>query len=58
VLIRTAAFSKIAQGWRVEARAGAGLVADSRPAAERAETEAKISALTAACEGIRTRRDA
>jgi para-aminobenzoate synthetase component 1 len=48
VLIRTAAFVREAGGWRVEARAGAGIVADSRPAAERAETEAKISALAAA----------
>jgi len=48
VLIRTAAFVREAGGWRVEARAGAGIVADSRPAAERTETEAKISALAAA----------
>lgn len=53
VLIRTAAFSKTGRGWRVEARAGAGLVADSRPAAERAETEAKISAVLAACSETR-----
>jgi anthranilate/para-aminobenzoate synthase component I len=32
----------------VEARAGAGLVADNMPANERAETEAKIAALAAA----------
>ena len=32
----------------IEARAGAGIVADSRPAAERAETETKIAALAAA----------
>jgi para-aminobenzoate synthetase component 1 len=48
VLIRTAAFVEDGKGWRVEARAGAGVVADSVPAAERAETEAKISALAAA----------
>jgi para-aminobenzoate synthetase component 1 len=48
VLIRTAAFVEDAWGWRVEARAGAGLVADSLPASERAETEAKIAALAAA----------
>jgi len=48
VLIRTAAFSEDEAGWRVEARAGAGVVADSTPAAERAETEAKIAALAAA----------
>jgi para-aminobenzoate synthetase component 1 len=48
VLIRTAALVQDAQGWRVEARAGAGIVADSDPAAERAEAEAKIAALAAA----------
>jgi para-aminobenzoate synthetase component 1 len=48
VLIRTAAFVEDAAGWRVEARAGAGIVADSDPAAERRETEQKISALAAA----------
>ena len=48
VLIRTAAFVEDAGGWRVEARAGAGIVADSDPAAERRETEQKISALAAA----------
>lgn len=48
VLIRTAAFVEDAQGWRVEARAGAGIVADSDPRAERRETEAKISLLAAA----------
>jgi para-aminobenzoate synthetase component 1 len=45
VLIRTAAFVADAESWRVEARAGAGIVADSDPASERRETEAKISAL-------------
>jgi para-aminobenzoate synthetase component 1 len=48
VLIRTAAFVRDAGGWGVEARAGAGIVADSVPAAERAETEAKIAAVAAA----------
>ena len=48
VLIRTAAFVRDAQGWRVEARAGAGIVADSDPKAERRETETKIAALAAA----------
>ncbi|WP_436010984.1 anthranilate synthase component I family protein [Phenylobacterium sp. LjRoot219] len=48
VLIRTAAFVHDADGWRVEARAGAGIVADSRPASERAETETKIAAVAAA----------
>jgi para-aminobenzoate synthetase component 1 len=45
VLIRTAAFVRDAGGWRVEARAGAGIVADSDPVLERRETEAKISTL-------------
>jgi para-aminobenzoate synthetase component 1 len=48
VLIRTAAFVEDAQGWRVEARAGAGIVADSDPRSERRETEQKASALLAA----------
>ena len=48
VLIRTAAFVRHGQGWAVEARAGAGIVADSDPVLERRETEAKISALAAA----------
>lgn len=46
VLIRTAAFVRTAEGrWRFRAPAGAGIVADSDPAAERQETEAKISGL-------------
>ena len=45
VLIRTAAFLEDAGGWRFEARAGAGIVADSDPHQERLETEAKIDAL-------------
>jgi para-aminobenzoate synthetase component 1 len=45
VLIRTVALVEDADGWRFEAPAGAGIVADSDPAAEREETEAKISAL-------------
>ncbi|MDP3175208.1 MAG: anthranilate synthase component I family protein [Phenylobacterium sp.] len=51
VLIRTAAFTQDEDGWRVEARAGAGIVADSLPPAERRETEAKIAALAAALRG-------
>jgi para-aminobenzoate synthetase component 1 len=51
VLIRTAAFTEDAGGWRVEARAGAGIVSDSSPAAERAETETKIAALARALGG-------
>ena len=51
VLIRTAAFVEEASGWSIEARAGAGLVADSQPCEERLETETKISALLSAIEG-------
>ena len=45
VLIRTAAFERVEGIWRFRALAGAGIVADSNPAAELAETDAKISAL-------------
>ena len=45
VLIRTVGLVEDADGWRYEARAGAGIVADSDPRAERLETEAKIAAL-------------
>jgi para-aminobenzoate synthetase component 1 len=48
VLIRTVGFVRDDRGWRFEARAGAGLVADSAPGLERAETEAKASAILAA----------
>lgn len=51
VLIRTVAFERDGDGWTFEARAGAGLVADSDPLAERLETEAKISAILAALHG-------
>jgi para-aminobenzoate synthetase component 1 len=51
VLIRSLACVADAQGWALEARAGAGIVADSQPAAERAETEAKIAALIRALTG-------
>jgi para-aminobenzoate synthetase component 1 len=56
VLIRTAAFARYGQegdgaGWAVETRAGAGIVADSDPRAERLETEAKIAALAGALTG-------
>ena len=51
VLIRTCACVEDADGWRVEARAGAGIVADSDPHAERLETEAKIAALARALTG-------
>jgi para-aminobenzoate synthetase component I len=48
VLIRTAIFAADEAGWSVEARAGAGIVADSQPAEEARETEAKIAAIAAA----------
>jgi para-aminobenzoate synthetase component 1 len=48
VLIRTVQCVRDAEGWRWEAGAGAGLVADSQPVAERLETEAKIAAILAA----------
>jgi para-aminobenzoate synthetase component 1 len=51
VLIRTAAFEKEGETWRFRALAGAGIVADSDPAAELAETEAKIRALREAMTG-------
>jgi para-aminobenzoate synthetase component 1 len=45
VLIRTVGLVEDPGGWRYEARAGAGIVADSDPASERLETETKIAAL-------------
>lgn len=45
VLIRTVGLVREAGGWTLEARAGAGIVADSDPHAERLETETKIAAL-------------
>jgi len=45
VLIRTVGLVEDGDGWRFEARAGAGIVADSDPRAERLETEDKIAAL-------------
>ena len=50
VLIRTAAFTQDGERWRFEARAGGGIVADSDPASERRETEAKIAAVLGALE--------
>ena len=52
MLIRTVAFVEDAEGWRFEARAGAGIVADSDPIQERLETEAKIDALRQALTGV------
>ncbi len=51
VLIRTAAFVEDTRGWRFRACAGAGIVADSDPVAERLETEAKIAGLARALGG-------
>lgn len=51
VLIRTASFERGAGTWRFRALAGAGIVADSDPLAEREETEAKIRALKEALAG-------
>jgi para-aminobenzoate synthetase component 1 len=51
VLIRTASFRRSSDGWRFRALAGAGIVADSEPDAELAETEAKIRALREALTG-------
>lgn len=51
VLIRTVALAEDGDGWRFEARAGAGIVADSDPRAERIETEDKIAALLGALTG-------
>jgi para-aminobenzoate synthetase component 1 len=51
VLIRTASFERDADGWRFRTLAGAGIVADSDPEAELAETEAKILAIRQALIG-------
>ena len=51
VLIRTASFERDETGWRFRTLAGAGIVADSVPACERAETEVKIRAMAEALAG-------
>lgn len=51
VLIRTAAFTREDGVWTFRTLAGAGIVADSDPAAELDETEAKISAIRQALTG-------
>ncbi len=51
VLIRTASFERVEGRWRFRTLAGAGIVADSDPAAELAETDAKIRALREALIG-------
>jgi para-aminobenzoate synthetase component I len=48
VLIRTVALDRDPDGWRWEARAGAGITADSDPAAEDAEAVQKARAVLAA----------
>lgn len=50
VLIRTVALAEEAAGWRFEARAGGGVVADSDPDAEYDETLHKARALRRAAE--------
>jgi para-aminobenzoate synthetase component 1 len=51
VLIRTASFVQDSRGWHFRTLAGAGIVADSDPEAELAETVVKISALKQALTG-------
>ena len=51
VLIRTASFERTGGRWAFRTLAGAGIVADSDPEAELAETEAKIRALKEALIG-------
>lgn len=51
VLIRTASFERAEGRWRFRTLAGAGIVADSDPASELAETEVKILALREALTG-------
>ena len=54
VLIRSVGFVREGDDWRLEARAGAGIVADSEPRSERLETEDKIAALRRALTGARS----
>ncbi|GAW41906.1 Aminodeoxychorismate synthase component 1 [Brevundimonas sp. SH203] len=51
VLIRTAGFERKDGVWRYRTLAGAGIVADSDPAGEEAETDVKISAMREALIG-------
>ena len=51
VLIRTASFERVEGRWHFRTLAGAGIVADSDPEAELAETDAKIRALREALTG-------
>lgn len=52
VLIRTAGFERKDGFWKYRTLAGAGIVADSDPAAEEAETDVKISAMRQALVGF------
>lgn len=52
VLIRTAGFERKDGVWNYRTLAGAGIVADSNPAAEEAETDVKISAMRQALVGM------
>ena len=52
VLIRTASFCRTDGRWAYRTLAGAGIVADSDPRSELAETEAKIRALREALAGL------
>jgi para-aminobenzoate synthetase component 1 len=52
VLIRTAGFERKDGLWGYRTLAGAGIIADSDPAAEEAETDAKISAMRQALVGF------
>ena len=52
VLIRTASFQRLEGLWRFRTLAGAGIVADSDPNTELAETDAKVRALREALIGL------
>ena len=52
VLIRTTALMRDGEGWAFKTHAGAGIVADSDPIAERRETETKILAIAKALSGV------
>ncbi|WP_295217881.1 anthranilate synthase component I family protein [uncultured Brevundimonas sp.] len=52
VLIRTAGFERKDGVWNYRTLAGAGIVVDSDPAAEEAETDVKISAMRQALVGV------
>ncbi|WP_226342419.1 chorismate-binding protein [Deinococcus sp. AJ005] len=52
ILIRTAAFTRLEDGWEVEVRAGGGTVIDSDPQHESEETVHKAQALLSALAGV------